>query len=235
MKYIYDIEDIYYNTDDIRLNRDNLKTDNYNNISKSELALKALNESAVMYYPLNGDTKDYSGNGNDATNHGAIIADGLDDKQCYYFDGSNDYIDLGNISNSLSKWTVNAWIKTEVPGDMPLAIGFRQCQFYLTSNFKIAYEGNTYYPSTGNGNLFDNSFHMLTASYDGTTVKLYVDNILDNQADKSWSALTGNCMLGRGHWSGKYNYYYNGSIQNVRIYDRVLLEEEINMLYTKKL
>jgi len=31
-----------------------------------------LTNGLVAYYPFDGDFKDYSGNGNDATNHGAL-------------------------------------------------------------------------------------------------------------------------------------------------------------------
>ena len=31
--------------------------------------------SLIAHYPLNGDTLDYSGNGNNATNYGAVVDD----------------------------------------------------------------------------------------------------------------------------------------------------------------
>jgi len=69
----------------------------------------------LYYFPLAGDTKDYSGHANDATNHGAMLTtDHLGNpNSAYLFNGTSSYmvapgtlLPIGNTAR-----TVTAWVK----------------------------------------------------------------------------------------------------------------------------
>ena len=69
----------------------------------------------LYYFPLAGDTKDYSGNGNDATNYGATPTTGHlgNPNSAYLFNGTSSYLvapgtllPIGNMAR-----TVTAWVK----------------------------------------------------------------------------------------------------------------------------
>jgi hypothetical protein len=69
----------------------------------------------LYYFPLAGDTKDYSGHANDATNHGATLTtDHLGNpNSAYLFNGTSSYmvapgtlLPIGNMAR-----TVTAWVK----------------------------------------------------------------------------------------------------------------------------
>ena len=72
------------------------------------------NLGLVGWYPLNGNASDMSGNGNHGTVHGASLS--VDrfgqENQAYFFDGVDDYIDLGNSTslNPANLITVSAWV-----------------------------------------------------------------------------------------------------------------------------
>eukprot|EP01034_Spumella_vulgaris_P040171 gene40171-49681_t len=55
-----------------------------------------MSKGLVAYYPFNGNTFDYSGNGNHGRNYGAILsADRSNNPQnSFAFDGSTSYIEI---------------------------------------------------------------------------------------------------------------------------------------------
>ena len=73
-----------------------------------------LQQGLVAWYPFDGNASDISGNGNHGTVHGASIsADRFgQENQAYFFDGVDDYIDLGNSTslNPANLITVSAWV-----------------------------------------------------------------------------------------------------------------------------
>ena len=83
------------------------------------LALKPVSASSlsnglVAYYPFDGNASDMSGNGNHGTVNGATLVPDKEgnENSAFYFDGVNDYIDLGKLGNFSSKIgtsTIHFW------------------------------------------------------------------------------------------------------------------------------
>ena len=66
-------------------------------------------EGLIAYYPFNGNVSDISGNGNNGLNNGAVF---MKNDSAIYFDGIDDYIDLGN--NKIFKSAQDLSIVTSV-------------------------------------------------------------------------------------------------------------------------
>lgn len=70
--------------------------------------------SLIAWYPLNGDTKDYSGNNFHLTNNGATVDTSGKIGSCYRFNRDQNncmvYENL-NCSNMTQAFTVSAWCK----------------------------------------------------------------------------------------------------------------------------
>ena len=81
----------------------------------------------------------------------------------------------------------------------------------------------------------DTDWHHLVGTYDGTTAYLYVDGVL--QSDSSTQAITyhphdDGVKIGRYYSDQEYGlFHFNGSIDDVRIYNRALTASEITELY----
>lgn len=97
----------------------------------------------------------------------------------------------------------------------------------------------TYHQINSDTTLTLNTWHMLTGTYDGTTVKLYVDGVL--KASKAvttaidWSQATG-FTIGKMAYlhTTTTNYFpFNGYINDVRIYATALSEKDVLNLYQK--
>ena len=76
----------------------------------------------------------------------------------------------------------------------------------------------------------DLEWHQLTLSYDGTAMALYVDGINTLEREIPIETGPGPLVLGTApHLS--MNYTFDGSVDDIRVYDRKLADEEVAALY----
>ncbi len=159
------------------------------------------------------------------------------------FDGVNDYLILGNkigsfIDNSV---TISAWIKPDSSGSREISnqgqwdggpwTGWRFRQISSRINLKIGDNTLTSYELSAGTLEFGNWQHVV-GSWDGSYIKLYIDGLnVGNEAKE----LTLQMNSGQ-HYIGKYAgnaYFFNGLIDDVRIYSRALTAYEVQTLYAQ--
>lgn len=185
---------------------------------------------------------DTSGNDNDGTIYGASWTDGKFGEALSYDGSSNDYVNCGNDEslNITDEITIEAWVykksNTFYPGivsksrpgttEQSYSLRFRndgRAHFFVCAN-----DGTV--GSATSSVLENNRWYFLVGTYDKSHVKLYVDG--DEVDSMEWSKdiknVTLGVLIGRSHTSGRY---FNGTIDEVRIYDRGLSAEEISDLY----
>jgi hypothetical protein len=83
-------------------------------------------------------------------------------------------------------------------------------------------------------NIMNSNFHHIVGSIIGNTMNLYIDGLLAqtittpySQTSSCWN---GDIQIGR-NWSS-FTDYFNGKIDDIRIYNRALTQEEITYLAT---
>jgi hypothetical protein len=184
---------------------------------------------------------------NDGTVNGAVWTTGQVDG-ALDFDGMDDYVRVNNpdnlnFGNSID-FTFAAWIKAgTVQRKHPAIIGRRNLGnahgyiFFLHSYEKLAVQLNdgihSNYISTGPG-LCDDTWHHVAATGDRDGYLIfYIDGVQAGQIDISGKGnidSTANLYIG---WEERHSTvtYFNGIIDDVRIYNRALSEEEIKQLY----
>jgi len=159
------------------------------------------------------------------------------------FDGSNDYVNCGNNSSLriTSNITVAAWIKTRdcgngeynpyvTKGDHSYGLQHRhsnELEFFIYDS-----SSSNWYPAKyAVTSSFNNVWHHLAGTYNGSQVKLYVDGVLraTNNHTGSIASSTYNVELGR--CAEDTSRLYNGVLDSVRIYNRALSAAEITQLY----
>ena len=199
-----------------------------------------------------GIAYDSSGNGHDGTLGGPPdwVAGKVGD-YALDFGGVVDYVDIPYDSNldidPLDGITVVAWIKLDSypdSGHQGPILGLYDSDDPGTKNYlainKSIY-GNTInwdqYPPSG-GNLASikpdlNVWYHIAVVQNSTYGAIYINGVLDS-SDNSPEAYTGDIpdtiRIG-SRADGKAAYYFDGTIDDVRIYDRVLSAEEIEALY----
>ena len=153
------------------------------------------------------------------------------------FDGSNDYVTLnsnfglsGTRQVTLSAWIHNTknfvgWtgiITDATDNSNDLALGAWDnagMGYYLTTEVTNAHTGLV--NSTG--------WHLLTGTYDGTSLKIYYDGVLKDTATDTTTTITSeNFQIGKDRSLPRY---WKGSIDEVLIFNRSLNSTEVEQLY----
>ena len=213
---------------------------------------KPYNDCLVAYYPFNGNANDESGNGNDGTEVGGVsYQEGICGTGAE-FDGIDDYLTVP-ISSSLSSITNQATIAMFVKYTEPVNPRSYCLWRYgttvnnVTSSAKIGGGDNILYAlhySNGQGlggvyvksinPLVENQWYHIALCYDGTKEQLFINGELQDEVASTVILDTPDDRL----WFGRNGYaanpkYYNGIIDEIRIYNRALTETEIMDLYNE--
>ncbi len=184
---------------------------------------------------------DRSGNNNTGTlTNGPTVAIGKMG-QAMNFDGSDDYVDCGSGAslNLNTSFTYTAWIKPQnVTGDKMIISKGTTGQWYvyfsLNGNklYVATYDDSTVATLDGLTVLSASGWSHVVVSYDGSSLKLYVNGVLDNSTSSLINPSTGGTQftyIGRPTYTS--GSYFNGLIDDTRIYNRALTTSEINQLY----
>ena len=162
------------------------------------------------------------------------------------FDGINDYVSVpyNDILNVTENFTVSFWFKANnVTSHQSLVDKGRD---YYGSGWRVYINNNGLYFSVNNNTLNDGNelilttsftdtqdWHFVTVTYGVDGGKLYLDNDLkdfDNYIGPVVYKYNENVTIGALAYSTNY-FNFNGTIDEVRIYNRVLSWEEINASY----
>ena len=228
------------------------------NIAKAQVFSNSLRNSLMLNlvseWKLDGDTNDSWSGGNNGTANGAIpISSGCVQGTCYGFDG-NDYIDYGTGSNlnAITSFSESIWIKPTVLAGNMGGIGkywtsgqrSQMIQFGNAINYAVlSSDGtvlsyNTY--STAVFSLAANVWKYLVMTYDGSalSLKLYANGVLLTPTSTTGtipsSIKSSSDSFKVGVWSsngGTTNYYFTGSIDEVRFFNAALPTSQIKEQY----
>jgi hypothetical protein len=205
-------------------------------------------DGLVAYYPFNGNANDESGNNNNGTVYGGATLttdrNGNANK-AYSFDGVDDYIKVNNstpISNmnevTMSIWfNVNKWYtnsagsyfnlltKSEIGNKTKRGLGLQ-----LTSSSIIAFINGK--SKTQNFNFNTSQWYNLCVSYSNNVFKYYINGKLIGQlSGLDISNYSDNLPLLFGVDPEGLYEISNGKLDNIRIYNRVLTDSEINAIF----
>jgi Concanavalin A-like lectin/glucanases superfamily len=189
---------------------------------------------------------DASGNGNNGTLVNGPVWTAGKVNSALAFNGSNSYVSVPYAAslNATSAITLSAWVKTTstVRGDIVSRFSgspFPGYALVASGNCAVGQVGmwvgdNTSGYVCSPGMINDGGWHLVTGTYDGTTVRVYIDGALSNSGIRTNglnNASTGP-TIGAYNMSGTVGGFFNGSIDGVRIYNRALSATEVNALLT---
>ncbi|HDZ60309.1 MAG TPA: hypothetical protein ENH46_01245, partial [Candidatus Pacearchaeota archaeon] len=188
----------------------------------------------------------WSGNSNHGTlyNHATNTTVTGARGQAIDFDGVDDYVDVGNPSSLqiTGNLTISAWIKTTdtsvsriVSKDDVATNRDYLLQYSVSASEKVRFgifKSNTFYSSGESTTLVsDGSWHYIVGINNGTDLMIYVDGVLENSASNGGTIDNDAVNLEIGRVGGGDDEYFNGTIDEVMIFNRVLSPEEINASY----
>jgi len=211
-------------------------------------------QGLVGYWPFNGNANDMSGNGNNGTIYGASLTTGRDGTQngAYYFDGVSSYISMGNSNFPITnEVTISLWFKTTNQG----SLGHILTKYGWTNNFRgfglgTSTDGPGYIDFFARDqygfnviksepiSFADDNWHFIAASFNSSLIKICFDGsvidsiIVNNRNDdisNNYNLILGEFFNG----SDDQGYHFQGSLDDIRVYNRSLSQSEINQLYNE--
>jgi len=156
------------------------------------------------------------------------------------FDGVDDYVSIGDYpALRPSVLTISAWINPSTPTTQYQMIVDKQT-VAGAYGYTLRLEGTsgklffrTYGTSagdlTGNAVLSADTWYFVTATYDGSYSKIYINGALDASKSNSGTISYDGTVLKVGMRDGGYNF--NGSIDEVRVWNRSLSAAEVAQQY----
>ena len=210
------------------------------------LSATAYSQSLVAYYPFNGNANDESGNNIHLTNTGAVLTNdrnGNADK-AYSFNGNaklycsdNDLLDL------TGDFSISFWIKR--PGSIVFSFTLSKhmagddnsgswgiCSY---SGTDLTFTGTPYWgygpPNPTTSIIPIDQWRHIVFTYKKTSSewKYYMNGTLDGNGTRTFNIQNTAFDFTIGSSQG-YGNYLNGSLDDIRIYNRVLLPNEIQQL-----
>ena len=218
---------------------------------KASLKRKALVKTSsttptlpLAYYPLDGNTKDYSGNEYHAQLENVTSTTDArgEFNKAYLFSSSADLIYVNNTLalNFQNQITLSFWVKlVDVPQEVfILSHGSweERWKVSVTPEKKLRWSVKT---ATGIKDLDSslpltlNKFYHMTVTYTGYSMELYIDGMLDTFIANTGLLLKTNKAISFGKKDVSIsNYFLRGTLDEVRIYDKSLSPNEIETLKT---
>ena len=188
---------------------------------------------------------DISGNGHHGTIYGATwTAEGLQ------FDGTNDYVNLGDLGNLSSEYTIIAAVTSP-----PLGSPATQCLLSRVSHWSPMSDGlgfSMYRVSAGGcrlmhydgvGSVYGKEvaqpvqpgpWQVYTAKYTGSQIEMIAAGKIPDKTTKlvgGFAEHSGIYCIGRLSYTG--TYYLSGTMGYLAVYNKALTDEEVRQAYAE--
>jgi len=204
--------------------------------------IKTLDDGLVLYLPFNdgsgASARDDSGCGNTGALQNMSNMDWVTGKSGYAVEvnGINEYIDCGNdTSLQVTTQTISAWIKTAVDGTY--IYGSRNDSvgggnLWITGG-KLQFILNSTQSASASTTVTDDVWHHVCVTFDDDTkaVKYFVDGNPDGTSTNAATFVHTVDKLVGFRVSGNAGHHFDGCIDELRVYNRVLTQTEITWLY----
>ena len=193
---------------------------------------------------------DYSGNDYHGTLSGATRSAAGVTGGALAFDGVDDYVDLGAMDIAGSEMTISAWFNADdFENDdariISKANGRNNADHWwmlstydvagsMRLRFRLKTNGTTHELIGDSGSIAAGEWVHAVARYDGTRMELFVNGTTTGSAPKSGTISTASSVpvyIGNNP-AGDGAYKFDGRIDDLRIYDRALTDQEIQALYS---
>lgn len=210
-----------------------------------------LKNGLLVFYNFNDNILDQSGNGHNGIASGGNYNLELGGNKSYDFNGFGDYIKINNDPslNPSSSITISLWFRPVdfygIGNDAIVVKPFTSHESpyyqylmgisgsknsYYSFGFSLNVNGEYKIIGTQTNAWKEGNWYHLVGMYDGRTLKLYVNGILENtqSAEGSISAYNTDIYIAK---QPNLDSTTPGTIDDLRIYNRALSEEEITKLY----
>ena len=223
--------------------------DNPNDTIYPDKEPASLKDGLVAYYPFNGNANDESGNGNNGTVNGAVLSSDRKGKinQAYSFNGSSTiFVEQPSFAFQENQdFTVSCYAYLTDKSYSDVFVGYGDIssgnyvwylgQYINNLQWGVAKQQSFWsyiaIPSSVAMPIFNNWYHVLGVKKN-KVLTLYVNGEVVGKVDQILQGAVVKKMpltIGGFFQTQQYN---NGKLDDIRIYNRALTQEEITYLAT---
>ena len=205
-------------------------------------------DGLLIHYNFENQATDQTGNGNDGMATSLTYGEDRFGNPGYaaVFDGPGSVVELPDSTLwQHDTMTIALWFKTTTHGAL---IGYQNAPWPSGTNNLVpvgyldtdGYVRGTLWSNTNTMTdsvvYTDDAWHLWTLVHDGTGQLMYIDGVLaDTKSGQHNQLMMMNNQLGwslvSGAWTGTVNpFYFNGSMDDFRFYDRALNATEVDEL-----
>ncbi|RYZ28018.1 MAG: LamG domain-containing protein, partial [Sphingobacteriales bacterium] len=158
------------------------------------------------------------------------------------FDGTDDYLDAGNVLNLNTSFTVSAWVKRNSTNKT--IISKRNSAFTTGYDLKIN-SGGFAEMSWKNGASTQtitstvvipaNIWHNVAVTFDGSTAKLYIDGVLNVTGSKLPATANTESFLIAAADGNTPTSFFNGTIDEVRVWNSELTVSQLRYIMNQEI
>ena len=190
----------------------------------------------VGWWPFNGNANDESGNGNNGSNNGATLTTDRNGvaNQAYSFDGIDDYISI--LRNYQGSFTTSIWFNSNGNSQYkPLIDAFDvNWEIQIIDSFLayVSFDNSSNYQVFNSSVLItNNNWNNLICTYNSSILNFYLNGTqIDQFTVNTLPINSGNYFLGASLTGS--DQYFEGKLDDIGIWNRVLTTCEIQNLYT---
>ena len=215
-----------------------------------------------LWLPFNGNTNDGSANHRNGVNNGAtLVPDRFGHpNSAYQFDGFSSFIQCPAITelDSSKNFTVSAWVSIyglyslytdRIYGYHQFIVSRGDITQWGSFDMNVVGEGGTYGTivngiyTNPNASIYtnlpsvsQNVWHHEAITYNGSTLKLYLDGALVGTVPYNLALGTNHSpiYIGRSSNNTTLQYFLDGAIDDIGVWNRTLSYNEIQELYKSK-
>jgi hypothetical protein len=207
----------------------------------------------MAYFPFNGNSNDESGTGNNGTVYGATLTTDRfgNPNSAYSFNGIDNYIEVPHNATlaPTTQMTLSVWVKPHgyyfgnYGGNYILSKGNDTNEGwyelgYATSTQKFIYSsrysGGSVSQNISSSQITLDTWYNIVGCYDGSKMIIFVNGVAEDTVYVT-SALainTESLFIGR-HLQNTNPYWVNADIDDIRIYNTALNNNEITALFNE--
>ena len=201
--------------------------------------------AAYAYYPMDGNTLDYSGNDRHADNFGVDLTQDArgEADHAYLFNVGSDLIVVPNTAslNFKNAITLSFWLKLNNVTEEAFLLSHgsweERWKVSITPGKQLRWTVKTLEGTLDLDSTFPltlNQFYHCTAVYTGYSMELYIDGILESYLLQNGEmGTTSNSLTFGRKDAGEEQYFLRGVLDEVRIYDLALDPDEIFTLKSR--
>lgn len=206
----------------------------------------------LAWYPFNANANDESGNGHNGTNNGAVLTSDRNGQlnSAYNFNGSSSYISVpDNVNFRPASYAVSCWalcnstsgirmlvsknVGTGILQSIGLFIYLNNFWSWMCTPTILGYPFNSGYPPTIGQwyhivDQFDDVSKVHSIYVNGVFVSSVLETISIGYDTRDWT-------FGMEYENNIQDFFFNGKIDDIGIWNRVLSQCEISQLYTSSI